>query len=175
MNKNEISSTLRLNMETVNKYLNILEGTYVFFLVAPYFTNMRKEISKMQKIYISDPGLRRIILNGALHQTPDTFSGSDIENLVYIHARQLESIRSINYYRTVSKSEIDFILHQEGVMIPLEVKFRKNVTRIPLEIKNFAKRYPGQTAKTLVVTRDYLHKEEDTYFIPYLVFPFIIL
>jgi predicted AAA+ superfamily ATPase len=175
VNKNEISGTLRLNMETVNKYLNILEGTYIFFLVSPYFTNVRKEISKMQKVYISDPGLRRIILNDALHQTPDSFSGSEIENFVYIHARQMKSVRSINYYRTVSKSEIDFILHQEGVMVPLEVKYRKNVIRIPLEIKNFSERYPAQVTKRLIITRDYLHREGDNYFIPYLVFPFIRL
>lgn len=175
VNKNEISNTLHLNMETVNKYINILEGTYVFFMVAPYFTNTRKEISKMKKIYISDPGLRRIILNEALHQSPDTFGGSEIENFVYIHARKLESIRSINYYRTISKSEIDFILHREGTMIPLEVKYRKNASRIPVEIKNFTNRYNRQTQKGMIITRDYLHKEENIYFIPYLLFPFIRL
>lgn len=175
VNKNEISNTLRLNMETVNKYLNVLEGTFVFFLIAPFFTNQRKEISKMKKIYISDSGLRRLVLRGPIHQSEDTFSGSDIENLVFIHARGMKGIETVNYYRTVSKSEIDFILHKEGTMIPVEVKFRKNASKVPLEIKNFVTRYPGRVSKSIIVTRDYLHHEDNTYFIPYLLFPFVKL
>lgn len=173
VNKNEIANTLRLNMETVNKYLNVLEGTYVFFLLSPFFTNLRKEISKMQKIYISDPGLRRIILNGALHQSPYSFQGGEIENFVYIHARLLGNVDTIHYYRTVSKSEIDFIFHKEGTMIPIEVKYRKGEQRIPLEIKNFTGRYPEQVNKSVIITRDFIHKEGNHYFIPYLIFPFI--
>ena len=175
VNKNEISKTLGLNMETVNKYLNILEGTYVFFLLSPYFTNIRKEISKMQKVYISDPGLRRFILNSALHHTPDSFQGNEIENFVYIHAAQLKDVSSINYYRTISKAEVDFILHCRGTMIPLEVKYRKGQQPIPSEFKNFSGRYPDKVSKTIIITRDYLHQEGNHYFIPYLVFPFMQL
>jgi predicted AAA+ superfamily ATPase len=175
VNKNEISKTLGLNMETVNKYLNILEGTYVFFLLSPYFTNIRKEISKMQKVYISDPGLRRFILNSALHHTPDSFQGNEIENFVYIHTAQLKSVSSINYYRTISKAEIDFILHCRGAMIPLEVKYRKGPLPIPSVFKNFSGRYPDKVSRTLIITRDYLHQEGNHYFIPYLVFPFMQL
>ncbi|MCP5105193.1 MAG: ATP-binding protein [bacterium] len=175
VNKNELANTLRLNMETVNKYLNVLEGTYVFSLVSPYFTNVRKEISKMQKIYVGDAGLRRVILNALLHQSPDSISGAELENFVYIHTRNMKGIRKINYYRTVSKAEIDFILHQEGALIPLEVKYRKNVKRVPAAIKNFLTNYPELTSRTITVTRDDIYREGENYFIPYIVFPFIRL
>lgn len=173
VNKNEICRTLGLNAETVNKYLNILEGTYVAFLLSPYFTNLRKEIGKMQKVYMSDPGLCRVVLNGAPHATPDSFQGSEIENFVYIHVAAMKNIDSVNYYRTVSKSEIDFILHSRGTMMPMEVKYRKGKRQIPLGIKNFVERYREGVDKSLVITRDYLHKEGNTYFIPYLVLPFL--
>ncbi len=56
MNRSEPASTLRLNQETVSRYLDILEGTFVFHLVSPWFTNTRKEVIKMPKAYVGDPG-----------------------------------------------------------------------------------------------------------------------
>lgn len=53
VNRSELAPTLRLNAETINRYLDILEGTFVLRLVAPWFTNPRKEISKMPKVYLS--------------------------------------------------------------------------------------------------------------------------
>jgi len=60
-------------------------------------------------------------------------------------------------------------------MIPVEVKFRKNASKVPLEIKNFINRYPGRVSKSIIVTRDYLHHENDILFIPHLLFPFLKL
>jgi predicted AAA+ superfamily ATPase len=45
-------------METTNKYLDILEGTFIFTRVKPYFTNVRKELSKMPKIFIEDLAIK---------------------------------------------------------------------------------------------------------------------
>ena len=59
VNRSELSSTLRLNAETVNRYLDILEGTFMFRLLPPWFTNPRKEVSKMPKVYVGDFGILR--------------------------------------------------------------------------------------------------------------------
>ena len=48
-NVNEIASTLGISNKTVSKYIDILEGTYVFKRVQPFSRNIRKEISKMPK------------------------------------------------------------------------------------------------------------------------------
>lgn len=63
VNKSELCATLRMNAETVNRYLDILEGTFVFSLVPPWFSNPRKEVSKMPKVYVSDPGI--LLASGA--------------------------------------------------------------------------------------------------------------
>ena len=61
--KNELSNTLGLNYETINKYIDILKGTYVIDLVPPYFSNIRKEVSKMPKVYSLDFGFNRVLNN----------------------------------------------------------------------------------------------------------------
>jgi hypothetical protein len=43
---------------------------------------------------------------------------------------------------------------------------RKNASKVPLEIKNFINRHPGRVSKSIIVTRDYLHKDNDIHLIP---------
>jgi predicted AAA+ superfamily ATPase len=49
-------------MQTVNKYLDILEWTFIFSRVFPFFQNVRKEISKMPKIFIEDLSIKNYSL-----------------------------------------------------------------------------------------------------------------
>ena len=57
VNVNEISGILGIKNETTKKYLNALESTFVIKLVSPFFRNVRKEITKMPKVYFIDNGL----------------------------------------------------------------------------------------------------------------------
>ena len=103
MNRHEISGTLRLNAQTLNKYLAVLEGTYMFTLLPPFFTNVRKEISKMKKAYVFDPGVRRIITNGRPVVSLDEVSGPDIENFIFT---VLRSGRLLIGYIKIGRSQI---------------------------------------------------------------------
>ena len=173
VNRNEISGTLGLNMGTLNKYLAVLEGTYMFTFLAPFFSNIRKEISKMKKVYIFDTGVRRIITQGRLAESLDEISGPDIENFVFTILKSHPGIVKLNYYRTISKSEIDFIAHVGDGLIPVEVKYRPNFNRMPVAIRHFAQYYGRKVRMNIVVTRDHLGKDGDVYFIPFFVLPFV--
>jgi hypothetical protein len=173
VNRHEISSTLRLNSQTLNKYLAILEGTYIFTLLPPFFTNVRREISKMKKAYVFDPGVRRVITNGRPSVSLDEVSGPDIENFIFTVLSNAPQFDSLHYYRTISKSEIDFVAQVEGALVPVEVKFRVDYDRVPVSVRHFMKTYREKTKRAIVVTRDYLGKETDVYFIPFTVFPFL--
>ena len=173
VNRNEISGTLGLNMGTLNKYLAVLEGTYMFTFLAPFFSNIRKEISKMKKVYIFDTGVRRIITQGRLAESLDEISGPDIENFVFTILKSHPGIVKLNYYRTISKSEIDFIAHVGDGLIPVEVKYRPNFNRMPVAIRHFSQYYGRKVRMNIVVTRDHLGKDGDVYFIPFFVLPFV--
>jgi len=173
VNRNEISATLGLNMGTLNKYLAVLEGTYMFTYLAPFFSNIRKEISKMKKVYIFDPGVRRIISQGRLAESLNEVSGTDVENFVFTNLKSDPRTLKLNYYRTISKSEIDFIVQTGDGLIPVEVKFRPKFARVPVAIRHFEQFYKGKVRMSIVVTRDHVGRDADVFFVPFFVLPFI--
>ena len=118
LNTSEISNTLGISRITTDEYLFILENTYIIKLIRPYYKNIRNELTKMPKIFFEDLGILNILKNKKLS---DEINGSNFENSIYCYLRQKYSTKDINYWRTKSKQEIDFIVSAEDV-IPLEVK-----------------------------------------------------
>jgi predicted AAA+ superfamily ATPase len=152
MNKSELGSTLRLNAETVNRYLDMLEGTFVFSFVQPWFSNPRKEVRKMPKVYVNDPGI--LIASGAKTATKsayDLLDGHIVENAVF---RSLsECADKIRYWRTVGGAEVDFIVENENGVVPIEVKFTAAKPGETVAMRNFRAAYP-QALRGIVVSKD---------------------
>jgi predicted AAA+ superfamily ATPase len=154
VNRSELASTLRLNQETIARYLDILEGTFVLTLVAPWFTNPRKEMSKMPKVYIADPGIA--IASGArsAESTPyELLDGHTVENAIWSILSRSFSAESVKYWRSASGAEIDFIVERDTGILPIEVKFTARTPAEPIAMRNFrttyAKALPG-----IIVSRD---------------------
>ena len=162
VNKNELSNTLNLHHKTLIKYLNILEGTFVFSFLTPFYRNIRKELSKMPKVYINDTGIYYYFYPQDLLLF-DSIAGNVVENYVYNTLKEMKGIDIINFYRTIAKSEVDFVLRKGEVTIPVEVKFRSKV-KVPVSVKHFQERY--KTDSSIIITKDEIKKEKNTYFIP---------
>jgi hypothetical protein len=94
--------------------------------------------------------------------------GNWIENFVFIH---LKTNDPLNFYRTNSGAEIDFLIHQHQLIIPIEVKFRKKVS-IPIIFKNFAKQY--SISHSIILSQDTINQEQNVYTIPVPLLPFIL-
>jgi predicted AAA+ superfamily ATPase len=153
VNKSELCATLRLNAETVNRYLDILEGTFVYSLVPPWFSNPRKEVSKMPKVYVSDPGI--LLASGArapARTNYDLLDGHSVENAVFssLAARS----ESLHYWRTAGGAEVDFIVDTDAGPLPVEVKFTASKPSEPVVMRNFRAAYP-EARPGLIVSRDY--------------------
>jgi len=50
-------------METVDAYISLLEKAFIVFRLKGFSRNLRKEISKRDKIYFWDLGIRNIIIH----------------------------------------------------------------------------------------------------------------
>ena len=176
MNKYEIRNTLNMHNRTLDKYLAILQGTYLFDYVRPHFTNLRKELTKMPKVFAQDMGMIAHTLQLAPQQDYRLLQGALIENVIYTELiKQLPDYAQIKFYRTVSGAEIDFIVDFRNALLPIEVKFRKKTRTIPVAMKNFAENESRKTVRPIIVTQDYLHIDDHTVFIPAVIFPFIDL
>jgi predicted AAA+ superfamily ATPase len=114
VNYNRLRLLTGLNVQTVKKYIDYLEGTYIFKKVPPYFTNARKEIAKAPKVYAYDMGLLNYItgrLNGSSHDP-----GSLMENFVF--SELVKGGLEVKFWRSSSGAEVDFVING----VPIEVK-----------------------------------------------------
>ena len=120
LNVSELANTVWTTIKTVDKWLFLLENTFVIKLIKPFSQNIRWELTKMPKIFFIDNWLRNYIDNN-FEIFWDNFEASIFN---YINNSYLTE--KINFYRTQDKKEIDFILD----WIPFEVKLNYNYKKL---------------------------------------------
>jgi len=150
---NEISQLLKVDVETVQRYIDILEKSYVIFRLPSFQRNMRNELSESRKIYFYDLGVRNAIINNFLPLNRRTDVGSMWENFLIVERikNNFNAEQFFNYYfwRTHQKQEIDFVEEREEELLAIEFSFNPNSKkRIP---RTFIENYPE--AKTLIVDK----------------------
>src|SRR3989304_5856883 len=93
-------------------------------LIQPFHKNHITELKKNPKTYFLDLGLRNYIINNFNPLEKRTDAGALIENFVFLCLRNNFPDKTINYWRTTAKAEVDFILRLNGELIPIEVKYQ---------------------------------------------------
>jgi predicted AAA+ superfamily ATPase len=97
-----------------------------------------------------------------------------MENFVYNTLLAQYAKEYIHFYRTNGGAEIDFVIEDKDNKLTLcEVKYRSKAS-VPVIMKNFKERYDNVGMK-LIITKDILKKENDVYFIPAVLLPFVDL
>ncbi len=127
VNKNELSNTLRIDGKTIDNYLYVLQKSFHVYLIKPFHKNIRKELTKMPKLYFNDIGLRNALLNRFEVPSLRADKGQLLENFVFGQFRYVYQTDQIKYWRTTGGKEIDFIIeksYMEGSAY--EVKWGKN-------------------------------------------------
>jgi len=155
LNIEEVSNNLSLPREFVEKSIFALESSFVISRLRPYFTNPRKEIVKMPKIYFNDTGLRNSLVDDFSPLAKRMSVGYLMENFVYNLLKQKNYFPY--FWRTQNKAEVDFVIKSKGELIPVEVKhsiFKK--PKLSRSFHSFMERY-GSTGG-IVVTKDFLCK-----------------
>ncbi|HFC76634.1 MAG TPA: ATP-binding protein [Candidatus Moranbacteria bacterium] len=169
VNISKLSDDLGISAETVRKYLDIMEGTYIFKRVLPYHKNIRKEIVKMPKIYLLDLGIKSYFSRS---WNFDNVSGEMAENFVYLSLKTKIENDDILFYRTKMGTEIDFVVKTDDSKINLiESKYRNHLRANAL--KSFKNKYPNLVKYSIVITKNILKKKEDIYYIPATLLPFV--
>ncbi len=145
VNTAELSATVGIADKTINHYLWYLEQTFIIKKVTPYYTNVRKEISKAPIYYFYDTGLRNFMLGlFGLPSIPPALSGHLFENVVFNTLKQyiISAPAAIHFWRTKDHAEVDFVLRNGLEIIPIEAKYmllqKPEVSR---SYRNFLARY----------------------------------
>ncbi|MEN8218812.1 MAG: ATP-binding protein [Pseudomonadota bacterium] len=160
-NLSSARETIGISSVTLSKYLNLLEETFIVAELPPFFTNRNKEISKSRKIYFKDTGINNLLLQNFNSLELRRDAGALYETYVFNRLNWNHDItRSLYFYRTQSKSEIDFILVKDANYHLIEVKSGKH-QHIPRAMIEFEKKYAGQlpiVSKRVINQSVYLQK-----------------
>jgi len=139
-----VSKALGISFQTLKKYLDALEKSYLIIPVTPFHTNKAKEITKQPKIYFLDTGMRNAIA-GRFDAVPD---GKIFENYVLSEIVKMGIVPK--YWRTKSGAEVDFIIEIKGKVIPVEVKLNADPAVVEKGIRSFIDAYNPE--KALIVS-----------------------
>ena len=124
---NELATQLQIARPTVDRYLDLLEQTFVIFRLPSYSTNPRKEIAKSHKVFFWDTGIRNALLNAfsADEFRPDI--GALWENWAIAEVAKrnalLGSPADLFFWRTRAQSEVDLVVKQASGLRGFEVKW----------------------------------------------------
>jgi predicted AAA+ superfamily ATPase len=140
----EVSGLLKLSVDTVQKYIQLLEKSFVIFSLPSFSRNLRKEIGTSRKYFFYDLGIRNSLINNFNPPELRTDTGQLWENycilerIKYNHARGSH----VNYYfwRTYDQKEIDLIEESGGRLSAYEIKWKSQKAR---PVKDFLDAYPG--------------------------------
>lgn len=142
----ELSANLALDRQTVEKYLDLLQKSFVIYKISGFSRNLRKEIAKNSRYYFFDNGVRNALIENFNELKLRNDVGSLWENFLSIERQkylQKKGIRVNRYFwRTYDQKEIDIIEEKQGKIYGYELKWKKGKIR-PSTRKEFSAAYPG--------------------------------
>lgn len=126
---NELATQLGMARQTVERYLDLLEQTFVIFRLRSFSTNPRKEISKSQKIFFWDTGIRNALIDQFSTDALRPDIGALWENWaiaeVAKHNALCGSPAELFFWRTHAQSEVDLLVRQGRRLRAFEIKWSK--------------------------------------------------
>jgi hypothetical protein len=150
---NEIGNALGVSKNTVEKYLNLLTKVFVLYKVGAYSNNLRKEISKSQRWYFLDNGIRNAVIGdfNPLALRRDDEKGALWENYLFTERLKRNTYlqQDTNYYfwRTYDQQEIDLLEEDNKKISAFEFKYStKKHPKAPIA---FANAYPKAKFKVI--------------------------
>lgn len=143
---NELSGLVGIDKKTVARYIEILEKAFIIFRLNPFSRNLRKELSKLRKIYFYDTGVRNAIINNLnpFHLRQDV--GVLWENFFISEKVKNNSNRQIDkriyFWRTLDGQEVDLLELEADRLDSYEIKWQKDKAKPPV---SFTRTYPDSS------------------------------
>ena len=140
-----LAGDLQLSPNTVRKYVEILEGLYIIFLIRPFHRNIARSLLKEPKVYFYDSGFVRGDDGVRLE---NTCAVSLLKHIGFLRDVKGEST-SLNYVRTREGKEVDFaVCKDEQIVQLIEVKYADET--LSRNLRYFSQKLPGVEAIQLV-------------------------
>jgi hypothetical protein len=147
----ELGHTCGLDSKTVEKYIVLLEQTYIIFRLGSFSRNLRNELKNSKKIYFYDNGIRNAVIANFNQIENRSDIGPLWENfLISERIKKLNYSRKWSnywYWRTKEQKEIDFVEESDGRITAFEFKWNTRIKVKPP--KQFLENYPNATFEVI--------------------------
>ena len=140
----ELANNLQISKNTVANYLDLLTKVFILHKVEGFSRNLRKEITKSNRWYFYDNGIRNGIINNFNRLEARNDVGELWENYLVTERIKLQNYnqKSVSnfFWRTYDQQELDWLEEENGKLSGFEFKWNENrKAKIPTA---FAKAYP---------------------------------
>jgi predicted AAA+ superfamily ATPase len=145
LNMSNMARALEVSVSTVKDYLDIIHQTFLWRNLQPYINNPLKKVQKSNKGFFRDQGILHHLLRIndleqlLLHPVAGfSFESFVIEELIRGLEATMATQLEFTYYRTVDKSEVDFVIEGNFGILPVEIKLNTVIKQRDLRgLKNF--------------------------------------
>lgn len=126
---NEIAKLVGLDSKTVERYIDVLEKSYIVFRLPSYARNLRNELKISRKVYFYDLGIRNAIISNfnPVEMRSPSEVGEMWENFVIAERvkRNMtnDSDATMYFWRTQQQQEVDLVEETNGNIDAFEFKW----------------------------------------------------
>lgn len=123
----ELGQLCGMDSKTVEKYISLLEQTFIIFRLSSFSRNLRNELKNSKKIYFYDNGIRNALIANFSQIETRTDVGALWEN--FLISERIKFLHYSNawtnywFWRTKEQKEIDFIEEADGIIKAFEFKW----------------------------------------------------
>lgn len=149
---NELGQLVGLDSKTVERYVDILEKSFIVFRLGSFSRNLRNELKASRKIYFWDLGIRNAVIGNLVQIENRNDIGELWENYAISERMKQNAYRNSFantwFWRTQQQKEIDFLEEEDGHLYAYEFKWndRKAKAKCP---ESFRSAYPDATFKVI--------------------------
>lgn len=123
----ELSRLLGASSPTIEKYIDLLEKSFIIFPLASFSRNLRNEIRKSRKYYFYDLGVRNALISNFNDLDSRTDTGAIWENFCILerlkHNQVHHPYTKMYFWRTYDGAEIDLVEERDGKLHLFEFKW----------------------------------------------------
>ena len=149
---NELGQLIGLDSKTVERYVDVLEKSFIIFRLNSFSRNLRNELKTSRKVYFWDLGIRNAVI-GNLAQVENRADTGDMWENFVIAERMKQNIYKNSFaqswfWRTRQQQEIDYLEEEDGRLLAFEFKWneRKGNVKCP---DSFMNSYPHAEFKAI--------------------------
>lgn len=146
----ELATRLDMGKDTVARYIDLLEKSFVVFRLGGLSRNLRNEVTKMDKIYFYDLGIRNSMIDMLKPLNDRNDVGQLWENFLISerikHNTYVNDRVATYFWRLSTGAEIDFVEEKDGEYHGYEFKWGNKQAKPPV---SWQTGYPNSTYMTI--------------------------